>query len=145
MIIDSETALPLEWNISAKARAGSDLDGRWVSNHNWIRADRAPFSDVAFTRILGFEAAKVVPDYVLQGIPASAYEDVLAGVTYGWLNKNSALAVQMQAGLGKVLATTFRFEAYGSDPYATHLLDAFLLYVQGREFLPIIAATGNKQ
>jgi hypothetical protein len=144
MIIDSETPLPFEWDITAKSRVGSDLDGRWVSNHNWIRSDRAPFSDLAFTQILGFEAAKVVPDYVLQGVPAAAYEDVLAGITFGWLNKNSALALQMKVGPGRLMATTFRFDAYGADPYATHLLDTFLRYVQSPDFLPIFEPSGNK-
>lgn len=136
MLIDSEEPLPSNWEVISKTREGSDLDGRWISNHNWVRSDRPPFSDVAFRRILGFEAAKVVPNYVLQHVRPDAYDDVLSGITYGWLNKNAALTLQMRVGRGSLILTTFNFDSYGSDPYATHLLDSFLRYINSLEFLP---------
>jgi hypothetical protein len=138
MVINSEAPLPSQWNIVSKTRSGSDLDGRWISNYNWIRLDRPPYSSVPFKRILGFEAAKVIPRYVLQQIQACAYEDVLCGITYGWLNKNAALTAQMRIGAGKLIATTFCFDAYGSDPYATYLLDSFLRYMDGPDFNPLL-------
>jgi hypothetical protein len=110
-------------------RAGSELDGRWFSNFNWIRPDREPFAAVNFGRILGFESERVIPNYVLQNISGEHFEDVLSGITYGWLNANSALALQLRAGSGKLLLTTFRFQDYGSDPYATHLLNALVRYL----------------
>ena len=145
LLVDSEEALPPEIGIRAKVRAGSELDGRWFSNFNWIRTDREPFSAVGFTPILGFESEKVVPRYVLQGIPAAQFGDVLSGVTYGWLNLNSALAMQLRSESGRFLVTTFRFDEYGVNPYATHLLDALLRYVGRDAFdptaeLPLLAA-----
>jgi hypothetical protein len=62
----------------------------------------------------------------------------LSGIFYGWINNNAALAVQMRAGTGKLLATTFRFDEYGRDPYATHLLDAMIHYVAGQNFAPVL-------
>ena len=131
VLVDSENSLPAGCGIAVKARAGSDLDGRWVSNQNWIRSDIPPFSALALNRILGFESAEVVPEFVLQNVAPSDYQDVLSGITYGWLNKNAALAVQMRVGSGKMLATSFRFPAYGSDPYATRLLDSLISYASG--------------
>ncbi|MBV9087389.1 MAG: hypothetical protein JOY79_07900, partial [Acidobacteriaceae bacterium] len=75
-----------------------------------------------------------------RNIPPGDFRDVLSGVTYAWLNKNSGLAVQLQAGPGKMLLTTFRFDQYGRDPYATHLLDALIRYVAGEQFRPRMEA-----
>src|SRR5581483_12133051 len=91
IIADSGDAVPAEWPLRVMQRAGTELDGRWFSNFNWIRTDRRPFSAVAFTRILGFESAEVVPAYVIQNIAPADFDDVLSGATFGWLNKNSAL------------------------------------------------------
>jgi hypothetical protein len=146
LLLDGEEQLPAEWGFSVKIRSGSELDGRWITNQNWIRGEQPPFSSVAFGRILGFESTKVVPHYVMQGIAPEKYDDVLAGVTYGWLNLNAALAVQMRIGEGKLFATTFRFDSYGIDPYATCLLDSIVRYARSAEFrpsleVPVMAAT----
>ncbi|MBV9610027.1 MAG: hypothetical protein JO187_10760, partial [Acidobacteria bacterium] len=140
LLADSEDALPSDFLITVAKRAGTDLDGRWFSNFNWIRMSAEPFSAVAFTPILGFESSSVAPKYVLRNIPPGDFRDVLSGVTYAWLNKNSGLAVQLQAGPGKMLLTTFRFDQYGRDPYATHLLDALIRYVAGEQFRPRMEA-----
>lgn len=145
----SEKALPADNPISIKARAGSELDGRWFSNFNWIRAARPPFAAVAFNSILGFESARVTPEYVIRGILPADFSDVLSGITYAWLNLNSALAVQMQVGGGKLIITTFRFSDYSSDVYSRQLLDALIRYISGPECQPklqlpvVAAATGN--
>jgi hypothetical protein len=129
LLADSETAVATDWPLRIVKRAGSELDGRWFSNFNWIRPDCEPFSSVAFSKILGFESAGVAPQYVIQGLGAADFEDVLSGVTFGWLRKNSALAVQMQVGAGHMIITTYDFSKYGSDAYATRLLDAMIRYV----------------
>ncbi len=136
IIADSGDAVPAEWPLRVMQRAGTELDGRWFSNFNWIRTDRRPFSAVAFTRILGFESAEVVPAYVIQNIAPADFDDVLSGATFGWLNKNSALAVQMQVGAGKLLLTTYRFDKYLSDPYARELLDSLVQYSSGSDWQP---------
>jgi hypothetical protein len=66
---------------------------------------------------------------------------VLAGIFYGWLNNNAAVAVQMRLGKGAVLVTTFRFDEYGKDAYATHLLDSLIRYVSGSNFRPKLAGS----
>ncbi|MDT5121970.1 MAG: hypothetical protein QOC96_1452 [Acidobacteriota bacterium] len=136
ILADSKEAIPANSSYKVTPREGSDLDGNWVTNFNWVKTDTAPFNVVAFTKILGFEASAAVPRYVIHGVRAADYGDVLAGIFYGWLNNNAALAVQMRAGNGKLFVTTFRFDAYGSDLYATRLLDAMIRYTSGSGFNP---------
>jgi hypothetical protein len=136
LLADSEDAMPADSRLKVKLRAGTELDGRWFSNFNWIRTDQPPFSEVAFTPILGFESARVAPHYVIQGLEPHEFTEVLSGITFGWLNKNSALAFQTRVGAGKLLLTTFRFDDYGADAYASSLLDALIRYVSGPECQP---------
>jgi hypothetical protein len=145
ILANSKDALP-NGPIKVTLRAGSDLDGNWVTNFNWVRADAptSPFHTVAFTKILGFESEHVVPRFVIQGIDGANYDDVLSGIFYGWLNNNAALAAQMRLGKGTLLLTTFRFDEYGKDPYATHLLDSLIRYVTGPNFQPRLVANFTK-
>ena len=137
LLADSKDALPASFPLKVTPRAGSDLDGNWISNFNWVR-DRAPspFARVAFTKILGFESERAVPRFVIEGVRGADYGDVLSGITYGWLNSNEALAVQARAGRGRLLLTTFRFDDYGRDPYATQLLDSLIAYASGPDMAP---------
>lgn len=136
LLIEDESALPDHWPLKVASRRGTELDGRWFSNFNWIRGEREPFSSVAFTPILNFESAWVAPRYVIQGFAPEQFDDVLSGITYGWLNNNAALAAQVQIGSGHLLLTTYRFDKFGTDPYATELLDSLISYVAGPKMLP---------
>jgi hypothetical protein len=137
LLADSKDAMPAGWPLKVTPRAGSDLDGNWISNFNWVRTDApSPFARVAFTKILGFESERVVPRFVIEGVKGENYDDVLSGITYGWLNSNEALAVQARVGNGRVLLTTFRFDEYGRDPYATQLLDSLIAYAGGPDMNP---------
>ncbi len=136
LLLDSTDALPKNSAISMKAREGSEFDGNWVTNFNWIDTKAVPFRNVAFGNILGFEAAEVTPHYVLQNVPSSAYDDVLAGIFYGWLNNNSALMFQARRGKGALLATTLRFSRYPADLYSANLLDGLFRYVASADFNP---------
>jgi hypothetical protein len=140
LLVNSKEAVPESWSFKVAPRAGSDLDGNWVTNFNWIKRDAAPFRSVAFTPLLGFEAVNVIPRYVIQNVRPEDYKDVLSGIFYGWLNSNAALALQMQVGNrgGKALVTTFRFDEYGTDPYATRLLDEMIRYASGTDFSPLL-------
>ncbi len=139
VLANSKDALPARLPFKVTPRAGSDLDGNWVTNFNWIKRDAAPFRDVAFAPLLGFESAATVPQYVIQNVRAEDYADVMSGIFYGWLNNNAALAMQMRVGEGKAFVTTFRFNAYGSDPYPTRLLDSMIRYASGSDFAPKLA------
>jgi hypothetical protein len=137
LLADSKDALPAGAPLKVTPRAGSDLDGNWISNFNWVRTDApSPFARVAFTKILGFESERAAPRFVIEGVGGDDYGDVLSGITYGWLNSNEALAVQARAGQGRLLLTTFRFDDYGRDPYATHLLDSLIAYASGPDISP---------
>ena len=91
---------------------------------------------MAFTRVLGFESAWVAPEYLIRNISPEQFSDVLSGITFGWLNNNSALAAQMQVARGKLLVTTFKFDSYGSDPFSIALLDALIRYARSAQFQP---------
>jgi len=136
LLTGDEAALPSHWPLRVVSRIGTELDGRWFSNFNWIRPDREPFSSVAFTPILNFESAAVAPRHVIQGFAPAQFDDVLSGITYGWLNNNCALTAQVHVGSGQMLLTTYRFHRYGADPFTTELLNSFLSYVAGVEMLP---------
>ncbi|HYH00572.1 MAG TPA: glycoside hydrolase family 2 TIM barrel-domain containing protein [Terriglobales bacterium] len=145
LLVDSEDALPPDSEMKAVARAGSELEGRWFSNFNWIRRENGVFRDLAVSRILGFESRGVIPRYVFQNIAPNEFDDVLSGATFGWIRKNSALAVQMLAGEGRVLATTFRFDQYGTDAYGTKLLDSMIRYVTSDECRPAMRLTSRME
>jgi glycosyl hydrolase family 2 len=136
ILADSEEAFPATAPLSCVKRAATWLDGRWFSNYNWIDPAAAPYRELAFHRLLAFESRYTVPAYVIAGVEPREYQDVLSGITLGWLNLNNALTLQTAVGPGKALITTFRFSRYESDPYSTHLLDAYLRYVHSDEFQP---------
>jgi len=136
ILANAKDALPADALFRVAPRAG-DWDGNWVTNFNWVRTDAAPFSEVAIGPLLGFEGVNVIPQFIIQGVAGAAYAgEVLSGIFYGWLNNNAALAVQMKAGNGKLLLTTYRFNEYGRDPYATWLLDAMIRHAASPAFAP---------
>ena len=111
-------------------RADGDFSGNWISNFLWLRKDQAPFKGIGFDTLPGFETQSVTPATVIRGIPPQNFNDVLAGMFYGWVRANVGVLVQARAGKGKLLICTFSLPTtYNSDPYATHLLDALINYV----------------
>jgi hypothetical protein len=129
LLADSRQALPAGSVVSIEPRAGSDLSGDWVSNFNWALTSSPlwqPLAPVIDESILGWEAAAVTPDFVIAGLRPEDSSRVLAGVFYGWLNSNRAYLADVPEGSGRLLVTTFRFQSYGHDPFATILLDQIL-------------------
>jgi Glycosyl hydrolases family 2, sugar binding domain/Glycosyl hydrolases family 2 len=138
VLADSADALPAQSSIKITKRSG-ELSGNWVTNFNWINVNSAPFKAVAFDKLLGLESLSVIPEYVIQGVPGSDYEDVYAGIFYGWINQNAALALGAQSGRGRLFLTTLRLaDGYGKDEYATHLLDEIMRFVRSDSFSPRI-------
>ena len=134
LLADSSQAIPPGNLLRVIPREGSDLNGDWVSNFNWVLPTNPlwkPLSPVIDSAILGWEAASVVPDFVVDGIPAQDSSRVLAGVFYGWLNSNQAYLADLPRGQGRLLLTTFRFQNYGRDPFATLLLNQILRTASG--------------
>ncbi len=110
-------------------RAGSEYDGNWISNFLWVRKDLAPFKTIGFDTLPGFESQAVTPPAVIKGIPPENFDDVLSGMFYGWIHNNVGTLVQARYGKGRLLICTLGVAtAYGSDPYATRLLDALVEY-----------------
>jgi hypothetical protein len=130
VILIAADRMPLAPGLEVIARAGGDLSGGWISNFLWLRKDEAPFTGIGFDTMAGFETQSATPATVIQGIPPQNFNDVLAGMFYGWVNSNVGVLVQAKAGKGKLLICTFALgTTYNSDPYATYLLDALVNYV----------------
>ena len=110
-------------------RRNSVLDGDWISSFPWVRTESQPFTTLHFDALQGFESAAITPEAVIKGVPAAHYDDVLAGIFYGWIRSNVATLVQARVGAGRLLITTFALpQAYGRDAYATALLDRLVAY-----------------
>jgi len=136
-------AIPANSPLKLVSRESEWLDGNWATNFNWVNIKQPPFDALGFGKILGFESDGIAPKCVIQGIPAESYDDVLSGFFVAWVHLNSAYVVQMkvesdlQSDPGKLLICTFPLdEAYGSNEYATDLLDAVIDYVGGNKFMP---------
>jgi hypothetical protein len=122
-------ALTLAPGIEVAPRSADDYSGNWISDFLWLRKDRPPFTAIGFNTLGGFETQAVTPAAVIKGIPPQDFNDVLAGITYGWLHDNVGVLVQAKAGKGKLLICTLSVATpYSSDPYATLLLDALVNY-----------------
>jgi hypothetical protein len=129
LLAGARDALPVGGTLTILPRAGSDLTGDWVSNFNWVLSSSPvwkPLSPVIDGSILGWEAASVTPNFVIAGLRAEDSQNTLAGVFYGWLNSNRAYLVELNEAPGRMFLTTFRFQDYGQDPFATVLLNQIL-------------------
>jgi hypothetical protein len=124
---DRQTLAP---GIEIVPRAGSDFEGNWISDFLWVRNTQPPFTAIGFDAFPGFEAQAVTPIAIVQGIAPKDFPDVLAGMFYGWIHSNVGVLIQAKCGKGTLLICTFSLATtYGSDPYATELLDALVNYL----------------
>jgi Glycosyl hydrolases family 2, sugar binding domain/Glycosyl hydrolases family 2/Glycosyl hydrolases family 2, TIM barrel domain len=128
LLIPSD-AMTLAPGLRIVPRSKDDLSGNWISSFLWIRKDRAPFKEIGFETIPGFETQQMIPNAVLEGVPPEHFDDVISGVFYGWIHSNVGTLVQALCGKGKLLISTFALSTtYGTDPYATYFLDALMNY-----------------
>jgi hypothetical protein len=95
-----------------------------------------PLAPVIEDSMLGWEAVSVTPELVISGLGEQDSPNVLAGVFYGWLNSNRAYLAQVQQGSGHMLISTFHFESYGKDPFATLLFNQMLGSFAGQQSRP---------
>jgi hypothetical protein len=124
---DSQTLAP---GVEIVRRAGSIYDGNWISDFPWLRNSSPPFTVIGFDAMPGFEAQAVSPPAVVRGIAAQNFRDVLAGMFYGWIHSSVGVLVQAKCGTGTLLICTLSLDTtYGTDPYATDLLDAMVNYL----------------
>ncbi len=124
---DKQTIAP---GIEIVPRAGSFLDGNWISSYLWIRKDQEPFKNIGFETLPGFEIQSVAPRTVVQGLKPADFSGVLSGIFYGWIHSNVGTLVEAKAGKGKLLICTYALgTTYGTDPYATYLLVALVQYI----------------
>jgi hypothetical protein len=137
VLANEKDALPYGPLKITPRNGATGYDGNWVTNFNWANVNRAPFGAVAFDKLLGFEAEEATPKFVIEGVKAEDYDDVMSGIFLGWVNKNAALMVGARIGGGRAIITTFRLaDAYGKDEYARRLLDEAIRLVASGEFNP---------
>jgi Glycosyl hydrolases family 2, sugar binding domain/Glycosyl hydrolases family 2, TIM barrel domain len=141
-------AMTLAPGLEIVPRSKDELSGNWISSFLWVHKDRAPFKQIGFETLPGFEIQAVIPNAVVEGVPPEDYDDVISGIFYGWIRSSVGTLVQAQCGKGKLLISTFALgTTYGTDPYATYLLDALMNYaVSGftpRFRIPLEAAAGG--
>lgn len=136
VLLTGADAQPIAPGLEVVPRAGSNLDGNWITSFLWVRKDRAPFASIAFDTLAGFEIQATAPKSVIRGVPADRSADVLSGIFYGWLHSNVATLVQASAGTGRLIMCAFDVAGtYGQDPYATHFWNALLQYAAS-DFAP---------
>lgn len=129
VILLTNRAQKLAPGLEIVPRSEDNLDGNWISNFLWVRPGHAPFRHLSFAPLAGFETQQVTPQAVVRGVPPANFSDVLAGMFYGWIHSNVGVLVQARCGKGKLILCTFSLStSYGTDPYATTLLDALLQY-----------------
>jgi hypothetical protein len=129
-ILDGESGLPESFPYQVTSRNEDWYDGNWASNLNWVVHNKGPFKELNSRRALEFEARPALPDYVISGIPPGEFRDVLAGMYVGWLYLNSATVMQLSAGEGKLILTTFKLNGKNlQDPFSVALLNALKTYI----------------
>ena len=129
VILLADGTMPLTPDLKVVSRSEDDLSGNWISNFAWIRKDESPFKKIGFETLTGFETEASTPEAVVVGVPPQDFQDVLAGEFYGWIHSNVGTLVQARYGKGRLLICTFSLNTtYGTDPYATYLLDDLVNY-----------------
>jgi Glycosyl hydrolases family 2, sugar binding domain/Glycosyl hydrolases family 2 len=128
LLIPSD-AMAIAPGLEVVPRSKDDLSGNWISSFLWIRKEHAPFRQIGFETLPGFELQATVPNTVVEGVPPQDYGDVISGIFYGWIHSSVATLVQAQCGKGKLLISTFALGAtYGTDPFANYYLDGLMNY-----------------
>jgi len=136
-LIDSSTNLPESFPYKINSREEEWLDGNWATNMNWLRDYNDLFDGISFGKTFGFEIAQTITRNVITEIPSENFDDVLSGMFVGWLHKNSAYILQMNAGNGKLLLCTIMLtEIYSTDPFAKLLMQNLIDYAQSGDFNP---------
>jgi hypothetical protein len=135
VVAETADALDASARLKLKPRTG-DLRGDWVSNFNWSDITRPPFALFKeLGPIAGWETKNVVPRLLIDGVKPEEYDDVLSGTFFGWINDNYATTLQARHGVGRVLLTCYALsDTYGTDAYATALLDAMIAAVARKGF-----------
>ncbi len=121
--------MPFGKPFSIVPRAGSDLTGDWVSNFNWVLSSSPlwePLAPVIDGSILGWEAASVMPEFVIDGLREEDSQACWPASSMAGSTPIVLILRNFSEGPGRMFLTTFRFQGYGQDPFATMLLHQML-------------------
>jgi hypothetical protein len=140
VLANDKDALPNSAVKITPRNGATGYDGNWVTNFNWANVNRAPFNAVAFEKLLGFEAEELTPKFVIEGVKAEDYDDVMSGIFLGCVNKNAALMVGARIGASLAIITTLPLaDAYGKDEYSSRLFGEMIRLVSAEGFEPKLA------
>ncbi|KAB2839456.1 MAG: hypothetical protein F9K45_10105 [Melioribacteraceae bacterium] len=87
---------------------------------------------------MSFESYDVFPKYVLTGVAAEKFDNVLSGMFVGWLHMNSAYLIEMKIGRGKLILSTFDFFNKTEDPYTKTLFTELIEYINSENCNPAL-------
>jgi hypothetical protein len=134
-LIDSNTIFPSASKLKVISRQEEWYDGNWASNFNWKRNNYGIFDGINFTKSFGFETAGTSPKWVIDGVPAEKFSNVLAGMFVSWIHLNSGFIVQVNHNKGRLILCSFPItENYSSDPFAKKLLSNIIKYIGSEDF-----------
>lgn len=129
VILLARGPLTITQDLKIEPRSKDDFSGNWISNFAWVRKDAPTFKKIGFGTLSGFETEASTPESVVIGIPPGEFKDVLAGEFYGWIHSSVGTLVQVRYGKGRLLICTYSLNTpYGTDPYATYLMDDLVNY-----------------
>jgi hypothetical protein len=129
LLMDSTTVFPAGFPMVPVRRDTGGYGGDWASAVNWVRSNRSPFRGVCTDHRIGFEGAGARMPFAIRGIDPANYEDVLAGMFVGWVQKNAAYVVQMKVGKGKLVLCALPLHwTADADPFSATLLHRLKQY-----------------
>jgi hypothetical protein len=137
LLMDSTTVFPAGFPAIPVRRDTGGYSGDWASALYWARTERAPFRGLDRDHRLAFEIEGMKMPYALRLRDAAHFDDVLAGMFIGWVQKNAAFVVQMNVGKGKLIVCAFPLHwTSGTDPYSAMLLSNLKRYIASSDCRP---------
>lgn len=135
-----DAALPREWKLAVRARAGSRWEGDWAQGMGFLRPELHEALGTGPRVSSLFEG--MTADHVVTGYTPAARSDVLGGCYLGWLRDMAATVGAFRAGSGHGLLCTLPvLDGYGRDPLATALLDRLIELAASPTFDPSTSLT----
>ena len=137
LLMDSTTIFPAGFPMVAVRRDTGWYDGNWSSVLNWVRNDRGPFKGVCPDRRFGFESEGATMPYAVRGVDPRHFDDVLAGLFVGWVQRHAAYVVQIRVGKGKLIVCAIPLQrTVAADPFSAVLLSRLRQYLLSSECQP---------
>jgi len=137
LLMDSTTVFPAGFPVAPVRRDTGGYSGDWASALYWARTERAPFRGLNRDHRFGFEVEGMKMPFALRLTDPANFDDVLAGMFIGWVQKNAAFVVQMKVGKGRLVISALPLHwTAATDPYSAMLLQSLKQYVCSSDCRP---------